>query len=101
MVFVNVILKKDVPKGKTKLVEVNGNQILISSIGDEYLALGNKCTHRGCKLSNGVLSGENIKCGCHGSIFNAKTGDVLHGPATQPLPKYGIRLEQDQIQIST
>lgn len=100
MVFINIALKKDIPKGRTKLVEINGNQILIINLNDEYYAIGDKCTHRGCKLSNGLIEGDTIKCGCHKSVFDIKTGAIVHGPATKPLPKYGLNIEKDQIQIS-
>jgi len=41
------------------------------------------CTHKGCTLTwNGAL--RQWDCPCHGSMFTCK-GDVIHGPATDPL----------------
>ena len=53
------------------------------------------CTHQGCTVndvSNGV-----INCPCHGSQFNADTGAVVNGPATQPLPPVQVSVRGDQI----
>lgn len=100
MGFTKVALKQDIPEGKTKLVDANGLQILLVNISGEYFAIGNKCTHRGCKLSNGTLEDEIVKCSCHGSKFNVKTGEVVHGPATKPEIKFEVKIEENQILIN-
>ena len=99
MGFVNVASKEEVPAGKMKLVEANGTPVLLANIAGEYYAIGNKCTHRGCKLSSGALDGEIVKCPCHGSKFNVKTGEVVHGPAAKPEHKYTVKVEEGQILI--
>lgn len=72
---------------------------MLANLDGQYYAIGNKCTHRGCKLSKGTLKGEIIKCPCHGSRFNIKTGDAVGGPASKSEQKYQVKTEQDQIQI--
>ena len=101
MGFVRVASKEDVPAGKMKLVEANGTPVLLANVAGEYYAIGNKCTHRSCKLSSGTLEGENVKCSCHGSKFHVKTGEVVHGPATKPEPKYTVKVDKDQILVDT
>ena len=73
MPFVKVAVKKDVVSGRLMSVEANGNAILLTNLGDHYYAIGDTCTHIGCMLSDGELTGENVKCVCHGSIFSLKT----------------------------
>jgi Rieske Fe-S protein len=53
------------------------------------------CTHEGCTVGtpeNGVTT-----CPCHGSQFEAATGKVLRGPATQPLPAVAVRVEGNDV----
>jgi nitrite reductase/ring-hydroxylating ferredoxin subunit len=100
MDFAKVTLKKEIPAGKMKAVDVVGVSVLLANIGGEYYAIGNKCTHRGCKLSSGVFEGETVKCPCHKSVFNVKTGEVVHGPASKPEPKYAVKVEEEQILVS-
>ena len=93
-------LKKEIPVGKMQTVEVAGVSVLLANIAGKYYAIGNKCTHRGCKLSSGEFEGETVKCPCHKSVFNVKTGEVVHGPASKPAPKYAVKVEEDQILVS-
>ncbi len=97
MDFEKAALKEEIPAGKMKSVEVAGVSVLLANIAGEYYAIGNKCTHRNCKLSSGVFEGETVKCPCHKSVFNVKTGEVVHGPASKPAPKYAVKVEEDQI----
>lgn len=99
MGFVKVASKEEVPAGKMKLVEANGTAVLLANVAGEYYAIGNKCTHRSCKLSSGTLEGEIVKCPCHSSKFNVKTGEVVHEPATKSEPKYTVKVEKDQILV--
>jgi nitrite reductase/ring-hydroxylating ferredoxin subunit len=84
---------------KMKAVDVAGVSVLLANIAGEYYAIGNKCTHRSCKLSSGVFEGETVKCPCHKSVFNIKTGEVVHGPAAKPVPKYAVKVEEEQILV--
>jgi 3-phenylpropionate/trans-cinnamate dioxygenase ferredoxin subunit len=54
----------------------------------------------GCMLSDGELTGENVKCVCHGSIFSLKTGGVVKGPARQPEPAYQVKVEGEDIMVA-
>jgi nitrite reductase/ring-hydroxylating ferredoxin subunit len=100
MAFVKAVLKKEIPTGKMKAVDVIGVSVLLANIAGEYYAIGNKCTHRGCKLSSGVFEGDTVKCPCHKSVFNVKTGEVVHGPAFKPAPKFAVKVEEEQILVS-
>ena len=100
MDFVKVALKNEIPAGKMKAVEVDGVSVLLANITGDYYAIGNKCTHRSCKVSSGVFEGETVKCPCHKSVFNVKTGEVVHGPASKPASKYAVKVEEEQILVS-
>jgi Rieske Fe-S protein len=71
----------DIPDGGG-LVLADQRVVLVRS-GDEVRAFSAICTHQGCPV-DGVADGL-ITCPCHGSEFDAATGDVVRGPATRPL----------------
>jgi cytochrome b6-f complex iron-sulfur subunit len=47
------------------------------------------CTHLGCTVNPG---GPQLNCPCHGSVFDTFTGQVVHGPASIPLPPVAVHL---------
>jgi len=90
----------DLKPNQMKAVNANGTPILLVNLNGSFYAIGNKCTHRGCALSNGTLNGDTLKCACHGSVFNVKTGEVIGGPAKKPKPKYELQVSGDQILVN-
>lgn len=65
-----------------------------------FFALSAVCTHLGC-ITRWQEQQKSIFCPCHGSRF-AANGDVLRGPAPEPLKHLAISLEQDgQLVVDT
>ena len=56
------------------------------------------CTHMGCIVSSIEAGG--IRCECHGSAFSVEDGTPVNPPATEPLAKFEITVEGDQISIA-
>jgi 3-phenylpropionate/trans-cinnamate dioxygenase ferredoxin subunit len=96
--FVKVASVKALVAGKMVGTEAGGKQILVANVDSKYYAIGDKCTHRGCKLSGGTLK-ENgvVACPCHGSNFDLKTGNVVKGPAKTPELVFQVKVEKDDI----
>ena len=40
-----------------------------------------------------------MTCACHGSEFEVTTGDVLGGPAREPVDSYDLTVEGDEIRV--
>lgn len=98
--FVKVLSAKDLPQGKMLGIEAGGKQILMANIEGKYYAMGNKCTHNGCKLSGGTLKkGGVVQCPCHYSQFDIKTGNVVLGPAEKPEPLFQVKEDGDQLMV--
>lgn len=96
---IDIALTKDIAPGTMMSVEKNGKDILIANVEGTYYAIGNVCTHMGCKLEQGTLTGDTVQCACHGSVFNVKTGAVEKGPAEKPEPSYSLRVDGEKILV--
>lgn len=99
MSLVRLASIKDLQESKMMGVTNADKEILIVNLDGKYHAIGNKCAHKGCKLSNGVLFEESVECPCHGSVFNVKTGKIIKGPTKKPEPVFKVEVKEDQILV--
>ena len=82
--------------GATKLVDValptgSTKGVVLTRTQDGVTALHVSCTHQGFPVER---RGQVLECELHGSQFDPKTGEVVTGPASRPLPRY-TAVEQD------
>ena len=87
--------------GEVKLVVAGESPISVANIGGALVAFDDLCTHRQCSLAQGVLEGQVITCPCHGSRFDVATGEVVRGPAREPLATYEARLDGGRVVVVT
>ena len=52
------------------------------------------CTHQGCTVKPGS---QTFVCPCHGSTYDAKTGDRLSGPARSALSKFAVQVSGQNV----
>ncbi|WP_423793639.1 Rieske (2Fe-2S) protein [Mycobacterium pseudokansasii] len=63
----------------------NAPVLLVRHYGGLH-AIHNRCSHRGCLLSEGKLEGAVFTCPCQGSQFDVRVGTLVRGPATASQP---------------
>ena len=85
--------------GEPQSVVVGDTPVLLLRRGEALHAMHDRCSHRGCSLSDGEIDGELVVCGCHGSRFRLTDGSVERGPATAPQPVFETRESQGTIQV--
>ena len=60
------------------------------------VAFNTRCTHAGAPTN---LSGARLLCPAHGSIFNPENGEVIRGPALDPLKSYRTIEINEEVRI--
>ena len=71
---------------------------LVVNVGGAYFAMTSVCTHSACDR-NWTFSNSKFTCTCHGSEFDT-SGNVLSGPATQPLKSYATMLSGTSLKVT-
>ena len=79
-----------------------GHFYILPGVGDGAIVAYWRCVHLGCTVPspNPALEG-NIQCPCHGSLYNGKTGALIHGPATRPLDYFPMTVENGNVTVDT
>lgn len=77
MKFISVLKLKNLPPGKKKRVAIDGEEILVANVKGKIHAVSDRCGHMGVSLSVGQMTGGEIECPLHGSIFDVKTGRLI------------------------
>ena len=95
----SVAKSQDVAEGEMAVFEVGGQKVAVANVEGSFHAFGDICTHAHCSLADGELEGQTVTCPCHGSQFNVTTGAVLNPPATEPVPVFPLRVEDDEIKV--
>ena len=99
--FVTVGKSDEIGESGASAFQVGEHLIAVARVDGDLLAFSDICTHRGCNLSaGGEIEGTTIQCECHGSMFDMRTGEVVEGPAEDPLETFAVREENGEIQLS-
>lgn len=75
------------PVGTVAAATLDGAPVAVVRHAGGWVAVPDACTHAACALSadGELFDGVVLACNCHGSEFDARTGEVLLGPADRPL----------------
>jgi nitrite reductase/ring-hydroxylating ferredoxin subunit len=88
-----------VAEGNLAAFDVGGERVAIANVGGVFHAFGDTCTHLQCSLAEGRLEGTVVTCSCHGSRFDVTSGEVLRGPAQNPVRSYAVLVEDDALRV--
>lgn len=93
--------RDDVPDGEARRFDVESHRIAIARIGDDFYAIGDRCSHQNYSLADGWVWPDEcaLECPQHSSSFDLRTGKPNCFPATQPVPVYEIRLSGDDVAV--
>jgi nitrite reductase/ring-hydroxylating ferredoxin subunit len=87
------------PDESVVAVDAGGTAIALAKVDGAWHALEAWCTHAECPLSDGWVEGAGLRCPCHGSLFDLATGEVLEGPADEPVRVFPTRVAAGRIEI--
>ena len=92
---------RDIASGEMRVFDVAGTKVNIASVGGQLHAFDDTCTHKACSLAKGKLNGTTVTCPCHGSQFDVTTGEVLRGPAQQPVRSRLVQIDGESLLVDS
>ncbi|CAN5688888.1 non-heme iron oxygenase ferredoxin subunit [soil metagenome] len=87
--------------GEARRFEVAGLGIALVRVGDDFHAVGDRCTHQDISLSEGEVDIDDctIECWKHGSVFSLLTGEPNALPATRPTPVFEVQVADGTVSV--
>lgn len=89
---------QDIPAGSRKTFQLNGREIAVFHVNQDYYAFKNSCPHHGVELSQSTIENGSLRCPGHGYQFDLKTGQCDRDPFLRA-STYDLKIEGDQIFI--
>jgi len=91
----------DLAPGTARRFDVAGLRVALVRVGDDFFAVGDRCSHEDFSLADGeVLVSEcEIECAKHGSTFDLATGAPCSFPATKPVPVYDLVVASGDVSV--
>ncbi len=80
-------------------VAVQAARAYLTRVGEEIVALSEKCPHLRCRVDWCESSGQ-FECPCHGSTFN-RLGEHRSGPAASGMERFAIEVVEGTVHIDT
>jgi 3-phenylpropionate/trans-cinnamate dioxygenase ferredoxin component len=98
---VRLCARDDLAPGTARRFDVDDHRIALVRIGDDFYALGDRCSHADFSLSEGDVWEDELEIECpkHGSTFSLATGEPQTLPATQPVPVYSVQVDGDDVSV--
>jgi 3-phenylpropionate/trans-cinnamate dioxygenase ferredoxin component len=111
--FVQLTTTEGLADGGLKAVSLDGHEMLVARVGDEYFVADGRCPHMGGHLPEGTLEGTALTCPRHHSQFDLRDGHVVRWTGWEgatlgiakllrhprPLRIYAVRIDGDNILV--
>ncbi len=91
----------DLADGEARRFDVAGLRIALVRLGEDFYAIGDRCSHEDFSLAEGEVWPEEceLECAKHGSTFDLRTGEPCSLPATRPVPVYRVVVDGDDVSV--
>ncbi|MGQ0801752.1 MAG: Rieske (2Fe-2S) protein [Pseudomarimonas sp.] len=97
--WVRLCSQSDLLPGETRVAWLGDTPVLLLNIDGAVYALEDRCSHQDFELSAGEFDAEagTIECTLHAAKFNVRDGRALCPPASAPVRKFPIKIEDGAV----
>lgn len=93
MRWIPVARIQDIPLREGRAVQALGHKIALFNLGDRFVAVEDRCPHRGGPLSDGIVAGGAVVCPLHSWKVCLASGAVKKPQAEACVETYPTRIE--------
>ena len=98
--WVRIARCHDIPPREGRAVRVGNREIAIFNLEGRFLAIENRCPHKGGPLADGIVSGDSVVCPLHAWKLSLETGRGLNSPsASSCVETFRTRVEDGVILV--
>jgi nitrite reductase (NADH) small subunit len=98
--WIRVATRDSIPPREGRVASIGGRDIALFNLGDRFLAMDNRCPHRGGPLADGIVAGNAVVCPLHAWKVCLETGAVERpADAGACVQTYPTRVEGDIVWI--
>ena len=91
----------ELPTDEGLAVDLGDLTIAVARVGDDVYAIQDVCSHAEVALSEGEVSGCQIECWLHGSLFDLRSGKPTGLPATEPVATFPTEVRDGDVYVDT
>jgi nitrite reductase (NADH) small subunit len=96
--WVRIAHCRDIPLREGRAVKICDREIAIFNLGERFLAVENRCPHKGGPLADGIVSGATVVCPLHAWKMSLETGKGVNGPsASSCVETFRTRVEGEVV----
>jgi len=76
MSWIRVTQAENIPLREGRAVRLGFEEVAVFRLGDTFLAVGNRCPHKGGPLADGIVAGNSVVCPLHSWKICLQSGSV-------------------------
>jgi 3-phenylpropionate/trans-cinnamate dioxygenase ferredoxin subunit len=97
--WVDVIDQNALTDGEHVIVDVDGTEVAVFKLDEDFYAIEDVCTHDGAEIASGELDGDEIICPRHGARFCIRTGEFKSPPAYEDIACFPVKIENGRVKV--
>jgi nitrite reductase (NADH) small subunit len=98
--WIRIATRDSVPLREGRAALIGDREIALFNLGDRYLAVDNRCPHRGGPLADGIVSAQTVVCPLHAWKVCLETGETERPRDERACVRtYATRLDEDTVWI--
>ncbi len=88
----------DIADGETRIVDIDGNSVILTRFENKVSCFKNACAHMGLEMTQGEISETIITCPHHGFKYALESGECITAPEVQLQP-HAVRVKGPNIEV--